>query len=268
MTSRIIVAIVAIAAAVLSLAAPVAVEAQTADPVVFACSEAADTAVWRFYTPTAIPPLVHDFAARSNLPTDKIGLHVEQYAGDWNTRLSIPAGSLDPYAAGSTRLQAGQWTDVGIQCEGEGEVTLTVTRRRAVSLRRSVDPTAPSEAGRFTESCSRSRNDRYFAADPDHHMDLVAYTTNPDTYIDLNASLLLVVPPSGRATVKDIAAGSRRRGSLHITGSASVPSWATVHDPASSGYVSVYCEPSEEEGNEVTVTVTVTRREPVSLRRR
>lgn len=266
MTSKIIAAIVAIAAAVLSLAAPVAVEAQPVEPVTFACSEAADSAVWRFYTAVSLPPLVHDFDARSNLPTDKIGLHVEQYAGDWNTRLSIPAGNLEPYAAGSTRLQAGQWTDVGVQCEGEGEVTLTVTRRRAVSLRRSKDPTASSEAGKFTGSCPGGDRVRYFDVEPEHHMDLAAYTTNPDSFIDMNASLVAVVRRQSSSTVDLSIAKGSRRGSLHITGSISIPAWVTVDDPRSIGFVYVYCNPSDEEEDEVTVTVT--RREPVSLRRR
>ena len=270
MTSKIIVAIVAIAATVLSLAAPVAVEAQPADPVVFACSEAADTAVWRFYTAVSLPPLVYDFDARSNLPTDKVSLHVEQYAGDWNTRLSIPAGDLDPYATGSTRLQAGQWTDVDVQCEGEGEVILTVTRRRPVSLRSVYDPTAPSEpTGTFTGTCRIETNEdsfawgggsRYFNVALEEHMDLVAYATNPDTYIRLGA--VAVEWRRNRTTQGTfIAYTGLRRGSLHTTGT--VSDYATDLDPALIGRIDLSCRGLKED----EVTVRVTRREPVSLRR-
>ena len=267
MTSKIIVAIVA---AVLSLAAPVAVEAQPVEPVTFACSEAADSAVWRFYTARSIPPLVHDFAAQSNLPTDKIGLHVEQYAGDWNTRLSIPAGNL--YAAGSTRLQAGQWTDVGVQCEGEGDVILTVTRRRDVNLRSVEDPTATATAGSFTESCPAvaeagggfGHTVRYFTVAFNEHMDFVAYATNPDTYINVFAAAYAT--RDGRLQ-RSIASAGAHRGSLFATGgSISDETPGTAIDPALIGRVSLFCRGSDDEGSDVTVIVT--RREPVSLRRR
>ena len=264
MTSRIIVAIFAVFA-VLSLAVPVAVEAQPV-PVVFACSEAADTAVWRFYTPTSIPPIVHDFDARSNLPTDKIGLHVEQYAGDWNTRLSIPAGNLDPYATGSTRLQAGQWTNVGVQCEGAGEVTLTVTRRRDVSLRSVPDLTAPSEAGRFTGSCPSTTSEdeppwtnRYFHIDPVEKLDFAVSATNPDTYIDVRAYKRVQVP--GRSALSwFFITKTEGRGSLHTATATS-----NFIRPSSNGLVRVWCLGTGANVDEVIVTVT--RREPVSLRR-
>ena len=265
MTSRIIVAIVAVFA-VLSLAVPVAVEAQPV-PVVFACSEAADTAVWRFYTPTSIPPIVHDFDARSNLPTDKIGLHVEQYAGDWNTRLSIPAGNLDPYATGSTRLQAGQWTDVGVRCEGEGDVTLTVTRRRDVSLRSVQELTEYYEvsAGTFTGSCPSTTSEdeppwtnRYFHIDPVEKLDFAVYSTNPDTYIDVRAYRQTY--RSENQTSWFFLTKAEGRGSLHATTATS-----NFIQPSLNGLVRVWCLGTGANVDEATVRVT--RRESVSLRR-
>ena len=268
MTSKIIVAIVAIAAAVLSLAAPVAVEAQPVEPVVFACSEAADTAVWRFYTPTSIPPIVHDFDARSNLPTDRVSLYVEQYAGDWNTRLSIPADSLDPYATGSTRLQAGQWTDVGVWCEGEGDVTLTVTRRRDVTLRSVEDPTQSyTESGTFTVPCSGedeefARTNRFFHIDPHEHLYLTAYTTDPDTYISMSATRKSDREGYWVFIARTEAGAGAGRGPHHARGDATFFSEA-LRAAAPIGRVSVWCR-----GGTTTATARVARREPVSLRRR
>ena len=200
-------AAVVLFAAVLFFAPAAAQEAQPAATV--SCSEAADTATWRFYTGQynrlnadgTIEPLsvVYDFDARSNIPTDRVSLHVEQYAGDWNTRLSIPEDNTDPYATGSTRLQARQWTDVGVRCEGEGDVTLTVTRRREVWFGNNQDSTeygAGPFAGTFCAPFGTEAEvtERFFdinvstIANSEEHFDFAVYAKNPDTYINLEVS--------------------------------------------------------------------------------
>ena len=131
MTSRIIVAIVA---AVLSLAAPVA-----AQPVSVPCSDAEDT-VYRFYTqvPTRATQRTSEydfeiwntntFGTKSTI----IRLDVQQYnqRSGWNTRLSIPRVSrVSEYFKGNVRLHWRQWTDVRVGCEGEGGVIMKVNNR-------------------------------------------------------------------------------------------------------------------------------------------
>lgn len=149
----------------IGLAAPGA--AQTAYTV--PCGEASDSpAVWRFYPGSSSPSSVdvYDFEAQSNLPDDRVSLYVEQYAptspgqpSAWTTMLATSEDNPEPFAQGSTSLRAARWTDVGVRCDGNGsgEVTLNVTRRTEVPLRRQSGAgygvALPGPHGPHTLSC-------------------------------------------------------------------------------------------------------------------
>ena len=187
MTSRIIVAIVAIVAVVLSFAAPV-----DAAPVSVSCSDAADT-VWRFYAPAnsrATPTtFVYDFEVWQTNPigfNTIIRLDVQQYirGSGWNTRLSIPRTTA--YFNGNVRLQTRQWTDVRVGCEGEGEVILKVNHRVLVesSWEGSAGAYRVVEGARCDGGSGRRG---WFDVDRDGQLHIWGYATGSDTTISLGA---------------------------------------------------------------------------------
>ena len=240
-------AAVVLFAAALFFAAPAA--AQEVQPATVGCSEA-EHVPWRLPHPSALPAGVYDFTARSDDPTDEVGLLVEQYAGGdaWTTRLStFPADNPAPYATGTVSLQGGRWTDVYARCVGGGEVTLTVSRRASFEL-------YPVSGG---HGAGQIQNGPFSI--PCHGLDfnyetayqfVTPYSALHDFAMDGDARVVVFYDDA--PDQKNSLDSSAYNGALH----------ATVHIAVDRLATAVFLCGGQDE-----TTVTVTRREPVELRR-
>ena len=267
MTTKIIVAIVAIAAAVLSLAAPVAVEAQ---PVELACSDA-DSATWRFSAVSR----VYDFAVQSDLPADKVSLRVVQYIGSpraWTTRLSLSGDNLNSNATGTARLQGSAWTEVRVRCDGEGDVTLTVTSRAPVRLVPRYGTGSDGAGSAVLQVVCEDVGYQYANAGPSRlYISTSRQQSGPfDAVIRAHHDTWARVALGGSRYRSEDPRGivNGGFGSRHVSGYVLMG----FEDPGADRsnrsvlYPSFGCSPRPGSGDS-TATLEVTRREPVSLRR-
>ena len=256
----------AFAVVLFSLAAPVAAQTAYTAP----CPGGSTAAVWRFYTGSDAE--VYDFEVRSNHPATDVSLSVNQYSGRWYTRLSSSTG--EDAVHGSTWLRPREWTDVHVRCFGSsrGEVTLNVTRRVEVPLRRgSGSGFGAAVPGPHTVPCGRgtygSATWRFRTpgdGNGDYHYDFEVYVENvrtgPYTSDTLSWLTLHRVSPNGSRGDARLLRNIDASNSGRLFASASLSIQA--------GQVSeLFAACINGSGAEDELDLRVTRREQVSLRR-